>query len=94
MLPVRKELFWDVDYEKLDSVRHKRLIIQRVLTLGNLNEFIYLLHIYDTKTLVNEIRKIGNLDPKTLKFVTTFFNINRNELKCFTKKQSTKTHWN
>jgi hypothetical protein len=94
MLPLRKELFWDIDFSKLDSVKHKRIIIERVLSLGNLNEFYFLLNTYDTQTLVSEISDIGYLDPKTMSFVVSFFNISKNKLKCYTRKQSTAPHWN
>ena len=94
MLPLRKELFWDIDFNKLDQDIHKRIIIERVLSLGNLNEFFFLLNTYNTKTLVNVILKIGYLDPKTMSFVVSYFNINKNELKCYTRKQLTAPHWN
>ena len=94
MLPIRKELFWDTNFDNLYADTHKRLIIERVLTLGNLKEFIYILKTYDTKTLVDVIRQIAYLDPKTLSFVVSFFNINKKELKCYTRKQSIKQHWN
>lgn len=94
MLPLRKALFWDIEYEKLDIGLHKRLIIERVLSLGNLEEFYFLLNHYDTKELITEIKQIGYLDPKTTSFVVSFFKINKKELRCFTKKQLIETHWN
>lgn len=94
MLPLRKELFWDIDFTKLDVEKHKRLIIERVLTLGNLDEFAYLLKTYNWQTLIDIISKLGYLDPKTISFVVSFFGISKNKLACFTRKQSTTTHWN
>ena len=94
MLPLRRELFWDTDFDNLNSDTHKRLIIERVLSLGNLDEFYYLLETYDTQTLVSIILQIGYLDPKTLSFVVNFFNISKNKLKCYMQKQSQVTHWN
>lgn len=94
MLPIRKELFWDFEFEKLDIEKHKRIIIERVITLGNLDEFFFLLKVYNSKTLVNEIQQIGYLDPKTVSFVSKFFNIDKNNLKCYTRKLSAKAHWN
>jgi hypothetical protein len=93
MLPTRKELFWDIDSTAIDVIKHKRIIIERVLTLGNLDEFKFLLNTYSPQTLVNEIEQIGYLDPKTLNFVVSFFNINKNKLRCYTRKQSTTQHW-
>lgn len=94
MLPLRKELFWDIDFNKLNSDTHKRIIIERILSLGNLNEFHFLLKTYNTKELISVILQIGYLDPKTMSFVVSFFNISKNKLKCYTQKQSAPPHWN
>jgi len=32
-------LFWDINFDHLDSEIHKRVIIERVLSFGNLQEF-------------------------------------------------------
>jgi hypothetical protein len=88
MLPLRKELFWDIDFSKMNLLTHKRIITERVLTLGNLEEFYFLLDTYDTQTLVEEISQLGYMDPKTMSFVVSFFNIDKNQLTCYTRKQS------
>lgn len=92
-LPLRKELFWDVNFQKLDVNTHKRLIIERVLLLGNLKEFFFLLSVYDHNTIKQVIRQAGNLDNKTIDFAAGYFGINKSEIKCYTKKLSTQTHW-
>jgi hypothetical protein len=94
MLPLRKELFWDTDFENLYVEKHKRIIIERVLTLGNLDEFLFILNTYDNQTLISVIQQLGYIDPKTLSFVESFFNLNKKELTCYIKKQSATTHWN
>jgi hypothetical protein len=43
--------------------------------------------------LVSEIMQIGYLDPKTISFVESFFNINKNHLKCYTRKQLMGQRW-
>ena len=93
MLPFRNELFWDVDFSSLDPDIHKRLIVERVLTLGNLDEFNQILKIYDRQNIVDVIQQLGYLDPKTLSFVISFFRINKTSLKCYTKNRSTEKHW-
>jgi len=94
MLPFRRELFWDIDFANLNLEKHKRLIIERVLTLGNLEEFRQLLVIYKTEIIRQTIMELGYLDPKTMNFVISFFEIDKNQLRCYTKKQSTQQHWN
>jgi len=73
MPPLRKELFWDIDFAGMNPKTHKRIIIERVITLGNLAEFIFLLRTYTSRTLVSVIEQIGYLDPKTLNFVVSFY---------------------
>lgn len=94
MLPLRKELFWDTDFNNLYVEKHKRIIIERVLTLGNLDEFLFILNTYDNQTLISVIQQLGYIDPKTLSFVESFFNLSKKELTCYIKKQSATTHWN
>lgn len=93
MLPLRRELFWDIDYDHLDPEIHKRVIIERVLSFGNLQEFFSILGAYSAQTLEDEIIKLGYLDPKTISFVAGFFNISQKRLKCYTRKQSQEIHW-
>lgn len=92
-LPIRKELFWDVDVNTLDEQTHKRYIIQQVLNFGNLEEFRALLRWYGQDMVREEAKKAGYLDPKTLAFVTSHFNINKNEMQCCIKKRSRPVHW-
>ena len=84
-LKLRKELFWDIDPEKLDETLNRRIIIERVLTLGELDEFLALIKFYDNKTLRKEISEIAYLDPKTLQFVISYFGISKEEMKCCTQ---------
>lgn len=86
MLPIRKELFWDVEFSKLEPESHSRLIIERVLTLGNLIEFRFVIDTYDTRTITDNIQQIGYLDPKTISFVVSYFQISKEKLKCCTQK--------
>jgi len=44
MLPeiLRKELFWDMDTTKMETDKNQRIIIERVLSYGNLVEFTFI----------------------------------------------------
>ena len=94
MLPLRKELFWDIDFDNLNIEKHKRLIIERVITLGELDEFHYILMIYGKHVIKQIIMELGYLDPKTMNFVTTYFGMSKKQLRCYTKKLSVQQHWN
>ena len=93
MIPVRKEILWDLDLSNIDPDKNRNLIIERVLSLGNLQELEFLLSYYDKETIRKTIKNTGYLDPKTFDFVTSYFGINKEEMKCFIKKQSVRQHW-
>lgn len=90
-LTIRKELFWDI--KSPDENKNQRLIIERVSSLGNLDEFIEIINFYGKENVINELKKIGFLDPKTFQFVVSFFKIAKNQMKCYIKKQSPAQHW-
>jgi len=86
--------FWDINIKTLDEIKSKRLIIERVANLGNLDEIKLLVNYYGKKELENTICNLNYLDPKTLNFFSLVFNIPKSNFKCFTRKQSKVQHWN
>jgi hypothetical protein len=93
-LNIKKELFWDVDFNRLDKNINKRLVIERVLSYGNLAELKEIISYYGREVIVLEIKKAGYLDPKTLEFVAGYFGVAKEDLTCYIKKQSAPQHWN
>lgn len=89
-----QHLFWDIDKNKLDSEKHKSLIIERVMNRGNLNDLKILLQTYDNDTIKREIINAGYLDKKTLNWAALFFNLKKSDFKCYKKMQSNQVHWN
>lgn len=86
---INKLYFWDVDFEKLDYEKSKRLIIERVATLGNLEEFKMIMDLYGKQEIINVLTNINYLDPKTLNFFSVIFKIPKNHFKCYTRKSLT-----
>jgi hypothetical protein len=93
MIPVRKEILWDLDPMKLDPKKNKALIIERVLSYGNLEELKFLITYYGLKIIRQTVKNIGYFDPKTVEFITTYLSVNKEEMKCCIKKQSAIQHW-
>lgn len=90
---INKSYFWDIDINTLDDKKSKRLIIERVINLGNLKELKFLFNYYGEKEVINTIQRLNYLDSKTLNFFSLIFYIPKNKFKCFTKKRLTTTHW-
>lgn len=93
MIPVRKEILWDIDPRKLDPDKNKVLIIERVLSYGNLGELKFIFQNYGKEIIRQTVKNIGYLDPKTFEFVTSYLKINKEEMKCYIKKLSAIQHW-
>ncbi len=91
---VNTAYFWDIDISTLDEIKSKRLIIERVVNLGNLDEIKLVVNYYGKKELINTICKLNYLDSKTLNFLSLIFNVPKSNFKCFTRKQLKPQHWN
>ena len=91
---VNAAYFWDIDISTLDEIKSKRLIIERVVSLGNLDEIKLVVNYYGKKELINTICKLNYLDSKTLNFFSLIFNVPKSNFKCFTRKQLKPQHWN
>jgi len=92
-LKLRRELFWDMDYNSLDEEKHEIYIVQQVLNFGTLEEFAMLVHHYGKERLKQTLKKVGCLDPKTFSFVIALWDLDKNELSCYTKKRLNQPHW-
>ena len=86
--------FWDVDITNLDEKKSKRLIIERVLNYGNLNEIKLIKNFYGIKEIRSTLCKLSYIDPKTLNFISLLFQVPKTKFKCYTRKQLTNQPWN
>jgi hypothetical protein len=89
-----KSLFWDVNFEEIDSQIHSLFITERVLTRGTLDDFRAVKNYYGIEKLKSIIVEIKNLDERTLSFCSTYFSIPKTKFRCYKFKQSNQTHWN
>lgn len=79
-LSFRKALFWDVHRKHLDLKNNQRLIIERVFSRGNLDEYAQVVNYYSEKEITEVVTRAGSLDKKTLNFISNTYNINPKEL--------------
>ncbi|MDY0017700.1 MAG: hypothetical protein RBS89_07665 [Candidatus Delongbacteria bacterium] len=94
MKPVfRKELFWDVDYEKIDFTEHARFVIGRVVMRGNLNDWNNLKDFYGLEKIRSEAVKIRYLDKRTLSYLSVILNVKKEKFRCYNTEPSIKALW-
>jgi len=55
---LRRVLFWDTSFDKIDWDKNKRAVIKRVLERGNTTEIDEITSFYGVKTISNEIKAI------------------------------------
>lgn len=91
---LNKAYFWDVDIAKIDNEKSKRLIIERVLNYGNLDEIKLIRKFYGVKEIRSTLCQLSYIDPKTLNFISLLFQVPKTKFKCYTKKQLTNQPWN
>lgn len=85
--------FWDVRRELLDEIVSRKLIIDRVFSLGNLSEMGQVNDFYGEDTIIRILTSLNYIDPKTLNFISLRYNIPKSKFKCQKRKQSIKKFW-
>ena len=86
-------LFWDTDIKNIDWEKYSGYVIERVITRGKLDDWKKIVEFYGMKKIKNEILSIRYLDKKTFNFFSVYFNIPKENFRCYTMKQLFPGHW-
>ena len=81
-------LFWDVHKEDIDIDRHSKYIIKRVLEYGVWNDWMVLRIYYGLPRIVEEVKKMRDLEPRALAYIASISNTPKEEFRCYNTKQS------
>ncbi len=87
-------LFWDVDLTKFDLYKHKIFLVERVLQYGKLEDWTNLKNLYGRGKIKEISLEIRSLDAVTLSFLSTIFNIDKTEFRCYKHRQLVQNYWN
>ncbi len=90
---LRPSLFWEYDWEQIDWEQMKQVVIQRVIERGRMDDFYAMLNMYGLEEVKDGIRKIPSMNAKDMSFVCNVFGLTKEELRCYTRKQSRDLHW-
>jgi hypothetical protein len=92
-LKVSERLLWEYDMPRFDWDGMRTVVMQRVIERGSLNDLYAAIRLYGGIGNIREIiRDIPVLSEKDMNFVTSFFNLKKKELKCYTHRQSREKH--
>ncbi|HEB62428.1 MAG TPA: hypothetical protein ENI82_04665 [Bacteroidetes bacterium] len=86
-------LFWDVDRNELDIEKDKAFIIQRILEYGLMADWKLIQHIYGLQLIKKVALNARELDDITLSFLSTIFNLKKQNFRCYRLRQSKPSYW-
>lgn len=83
-----EHLFWDCDQFSVDAKKHAAFLVGRVLMHGTLSDWRALKTLLGNERIREEAVKLPYLDPRTLGFCSTYFQIPSGHFRCVTKNRS------
>lgn len=81
-------LLWEYDLSNFDWWKSRKIVVQRVLERGWLNDYYAAFHLYGGIEGFREIiKELPHLNPREMNFACTVFNLKKEELQCYTRKR-------
>ena len=91
-LPAR--LFWDTDPKKLDTEKHKRFIITRIMERGDIEDVQAIWNNYSHDEIREALKAARYLSPKTTAFFSNQFALPEDAFRAHRRRQQDKeTTW-
>ena len=87
-------IFWDVDMAKIDFIKNKKWLVQRVLEYGLLKDWQIIYKYYGIDEIAQISINLKDLDNKSASFISVLANIPKELFLCYNTKQSNPKHWN
>jgi len=90
-----KKYFWDTDFAQLDSGQNRAYILSRIFEYGDAKAVKWALGHFPEEDIKKTLHESRTLSPKSGNFWALFFNLKRNDLRCFQKSslKLQRTHW-
>lgn len=86
-------IFWDTDPQSIDMERNAPYVVQRVLECGNKSDWCALREYYGLTRIAEVAQGLRSLEPKALAFISAISNKPKETFRCYTFRQSVRTHW-
>ncbi len=86
--------FWDLNYDRIDWIGSISTVIQRILERGMPEHWAELQRFYGQQTIITALREtITYLPDECIDEASLYFNIKKEEMLCFKRKQSQPKLW-
>ena len=83
MLQLTKAVFWGMDLNKLDYIRNKNTIIERIIEAGLENDEIIMWKLYSYEDIKNVALNMENLDEEKVIYTAFVLEVDEKEFKCY-----------
>ena len=90
---ISKTAFWDVNFDEIDFEKNTRDVINRVLMNGKLSDWLEINDFYGIEKIKQEIIQMRYLSNITLNFCCFYYQIPKEEFRCYKLKQSIPKLW-
>lgn len=86
---VSQTLLWEYDLSQFDWQRSRKVVVQRIIERGWLKDYFAAFDLYGGIEGFREIiKEVPTLSAQDMNFVCTAFDLKKEELKCYTRRQS------
>jgi hypothetical protein len=79
-------LLWNMNFEKIDYIRDKELIIERIIESGMENDEIIMWKLYSYEDIRNVAVNMENLHNDDIVYMASVLEINKTDFKAYGKK--------
>ena len=91
---VRPSLWWEYDLSNFDWQQMRNEVVQRVLERGRMDDFYAILNLYGEEGVKAALREIPYMNDKDMNFACIAFDLRKEDLRCYIRKQLMPLHWN
>ena len=91
---VRPSLLWEYDLSNFDWQQMRNEVVQRVLERGRMDDFYAILNLYGEEGVKAALREIPYMNDKDMNLACIAFDLRKEDLRCYIRKQSMPLHWN
>lgn len=89
-----RRFFWEFDYDNIDWQKGYVTIIQRIIERGGKERWPELVRFYGKDKVVDTLKnEINFLPDEIIEDASKYFNLKKQELKCYIRKQSQPIPW-
>lgn len=83
---IRPSLLWEYDMSDFNWQQMRNVVVQRVLERGRMNDYYAMLNLYGLDGVREAICQIPTMNAKDMNFACVTFNLNKEDLRCYTKR--------